>query len=301
MKMLNSLEQAPKGEGQAAPLAEGFSLLLRLLAPITPHICHALWKELGYGGDILTAPWPNPLDAALVQDEIELVLQVNGKTRGNVRVPAEATRAPIEAIGAGLGGDAEIHRGQAGEESRRRSRPPGQHRPLTRPCAILTLLPLLSLGACGFHLRGCLLAAFRQPLRQPAGSERFARHAQAQHRAGTRARVSDDAASAQATLQVVKDTQKDILSIGSDGRVREFQLVRTIHLPRRSTRPGTCWWPPAPSCSRRDVTFSDSAVLSKEAEEGLLWRDIQDDLVQQILRRLAAAKMRADATILPRQ
>jgi leucyl-tRNA synthetase len=93
MKMLNALEKTP-----ADPHArEGFSILLRLLSPITPHICHGLWRELGYGEDILAAPWPEPLDEALVQDEIELVLQVNGKTRGSVRVPAGADKAAIEA------------------------------------------------------------------------------------------------------------------------------------------------------------------------------------------------------------
>jgi leucyl-tRNA synthetase len=102
MKMLNALEKAPKSannanEGRDTVVAEGFSILLRVLSPITPHICHALWKELGYGDDILTAPWPEPLDEALVQDEIELVLQVNGKTRGSVRVAAGAERAVVEA------------------------------------------------------------------------------------------------------------------------------------------------------------------------------------------------------------
>ncbi|MDP2811476.1 MAG: class I tRNA ligase family protein [Rhodocyclaceae bacterium] len=95
MKMLNALEKSPSD----AHASEGFSILLRLLSPITPHICHALWVELGYGEDILKAPWPEPLEAAMVQDEIDLVLQVNGKTRGSVRVPAAASadRAAIEA------------------------------------------------------------------------------------------------------------------------------------------------------------------------------------------------------------
>ena len=92
MKMLNALEKAP-----ADPHArEGFSILLRLLSPITPHVCHELWRALDYGADILAAPWPEPLEEALVQDEIELVLQVNGKTRGSVRVPAGADKAAIE-------------------------------------------------------------------------------------------------------------------------------------------------------------------------------------------------------------
>jgi leucyl-tRNA synthetase len=102
MKMLNSLEkgasEANAGNGRDAVVAECFGILLRILSPITPHICHALWVELGYGTDILAAPWPEPVDAALVQDEEELVLQVNGKHRGNIRVKVGAERTAIEAV-----------------------------------------------------------------------------------------------------------------------------------------------------------------------------------------------------------
>ncbi|MDD3326508.1 MAG: leucine--tRNA ligase [Zoogloea sp.] len=111
MKMLNTLEQAfpeamPAPQGSATPIevdafsmlrAEGFGILLRVLSPLTPHISHALWAELGYGDDILTAAWPEPLEAALAQDEIELMLQVNGKLRGAVRVAADAPKDAIEA------------------------------------------------------------------------------------------------------------------------------------------------------------------------------------------------------------
>jgi leucyl-tRNA synthetase len=102
MKMLNSLEKAPgeanAADGRDAVVAECFGILLRILSPITPHICHALWIELGYGADILAAAWPEPLAAALVQDEEELVLQVNGKHRGNIRVKVGAERTAIEAM-----------------------------------------------------------------------------------------------------------------------------------------------------------------------------------------------------------
>ncbi|MFN3883590.1 MAG: leucine--tRNA ligase [Rhodocyclaceae bacterium] len=93
MKMLNALEKAPTD-----PYAsEGFSILLRVLSPIAPHITHALWIELGYGDDILKAPWPEPCEEALAQEEEELVLQVNGKLRGAIRVKAGADDAAIEA------------------------------------------------------------------------------------------------------------------------------------------------------------------------------------------------------------
>ena len=98
MKMLNALEKAPRDGALAAEvIEEGFGILLRVLSPLTPHISHALWRELGYGDDILAAAWPEPLEAALAQDEIELMLQVNGKLRGAVRVAADAPKDTIEA------------------------------------------------------------------------------------------------------------------------------------------------------------------------------------------------------------
>jgi leucyl-tRNA synthetase len=81
-----------------AVLTEGFSILLRLLSPICPHITHTLWRELGYGDDILAAAWPEPLAVALEQDEIELVIQVNGKLRGNIRVAKDADKATLEQL-----------------------------------------------------------------------------------------------------------------------------------------------------------------------------------------------------------
>ena len=75
---------------------EGLSILLRLLSPITPHIAQALWKELGFGDDILDAAWPTVDEAALIQDEIDIVLQVNGKLRGNLRVAKTADKAALE-------------------------------------------------------------------------------------------------------------------------------------------------------------------------------------------------------------
>jgi leucyl-tRNA synthetase len=72
------------------------NLLVRMLAPITPHICHVLWRELGYGEDILEAPWPEADERALVVEEQEIVVQVNGKLRGSIRVPHGAARDVLE-------------------------------------------------------------------------------------------------------------------------------------------------------------------------------------------------------------
>ena len=107
MKMLNALEKAPRQGALAAEVIEEcFGILLRVLSPLTPHISHVLWADLGYGEDILAAPWPEPQEAALVQDQIEFMLQVNGKLRGALHVPADAPREAIEA--AALGHEATV-------------------------------------------------------------------------------------------------------------------------------------------------------------------------------------------------
>ena len=110
MKILNTLEKyigerEDKNENHNNDMmalmfviAEGFSVLLRLLSPICPHITHVLWRKLGYGDDILAADWPEPLPEALEQDEIELVIQVNGKLRGNLRVAKDADKATLERL-----------------------------------------------------------------------------------------------------------------------------------------------------------------------------------------------------------
>jgi len=79
-------------------LWESTSILLRILSPIAPHITQTLWKELGYGEDILSAPWPEVDEAALVQDEIELMIQVNGKLRGSLRVAKDADKTALEQL-----------------------------------------------------------------------------------------------------------------------------------------------------------------------------------------------------------
>jgi leucyl-tRNA synthetase len=100
-KMLNTLESLPRtARGAAALTREGLSILLRVLYPIVPHTAWGLWQELGYAGEhggLLDAPWPEVDEAALAQESIELVLQVNGKLRGKLVVPAAADPAAIEA------------------------------------------------------------------------------------------------------------------------------------------------------------------------------------------------------------
>ncbi|OZB70383.1 MULTISPECIES: leucine--tRNA ligase [unclassified Thiomonas] len=120
MKLLNALEGADAAAaGMPAALREGFGILLRVLYPATPHIAHALWLELGYGaefGDLLDAPWPQVDEAALVQDTIELMLQVNGKLRGAIQVAASADKAAIEAAALASADFAKFSEGKAAKK-----------------------------------------------------------------------------------------------------------------------------------------------------------------------------------------
>jgi len=101
MKLLNTLEdfKADNSDGDKAVLCEGMSVLLRMLYPACPHITANLWAELGYAarlGDLLDSAWPEVDEAALVRDQVELMLQVNGKLRGAISVPANASKEDIE-------------------------------------------------------------------------------------------------------------------------------------------------------------------------------------------------------------
>ena len=99
MKMLNALDGAI-GQAGSAAITEGLGIVLRVLHPVTPHITHALWIELGFAGvhgPLIDASWPQVDEAALARDEIELVVQVNGKRRATIRVAADADDATVEA------------------------------------------------------------------------------------------------------------------------------------------------------------------------------------------------------------
>jgi len=99
MKILNTLEKVQKEAEKdwQAVAYEGYSILLRVLSPIAPHVTQVMWQNLKLGTDILTAKWPEPANAALVQDEVEYVVQVNGKLRGSISIPKSMAKEQIEA------------------------------------------------------------------------------------------------------------------------------------------------------------------------------------------------------------
>jgi leucyl-tRNA synthetase len=121
MKILNALEteKADASPIAAALLREGVGVLLRVLYPVAPHITWKLWNELGFAaadGDLLDAEFPKVDPAALARDEIELVVQVNGKLRSNIRVPAAAEKGAIEAAALA---DATVQKFVAGQPIKR--------------------------------------------------------------------------------------------------------------------------------------------------------------------------------------
>ena len=96
MSMVNVLNKLSGTQEGAAVVKEGVSIILRLLAPIAPHVTHQLWRDLGYGEDIQHADWPQVDEDALKQDSIEIVVQVNGKVRGKIAVAADADKDAVE-------------------------------------------------------------------------------------------------------------------------------------------------------------------------------------------------------------
>jgi LPS-assembly lipoprotein len=147
----------------------------------------------------------------------------------------------------------------------------------------------LVLASCGFQLRGSSQLPFNSihvgfPETSPLGAE-LKRNLR-----GGNAVVVDDAAQAEASLEVLSETRnKQILSLNSAGRVREYLLLYTLVFRVRDNQGGEIM-PATEITLRRNITFNESETLAKESEEALLYRDMQGDLVQQILRRLAAIK-----------
>jgi leucyl-tRNA synthetase len=98
MELCNELGKLDQQPQSRAVLQEGLQAIVLMLAPIVPHICHALWPALGGTGDILGAPWPLVDETALARETIDMVVQVNGKVRARMEVPADADKSAVEAL-----------------------------------------------------------------------------------------------------------------------------------------------------------------------------------------------------------
>lgn len=153
----------------------------------------------------------------------------------------------------------------------------------------LALALALALAGCGFQLRGTAELPF-ETIFVPSATSGIALDIKRNIQSGTRTRVVDDAGAAEAVLQFLQETrEKHILSLTGTGRVREFQLRYRVGFRLHDGKGGE--FLPANTIElTRDVTYNDAQVLAKETEEQLLYRDMQFDMVQLVMRRLAAAQ-----------
>ena len=153
----------------------------------------------------------------------------------------------------------------------------------------LLIFASLVLAGCGFHLRGTANVPF-ETLYLPSATGGIALDLKRNIQAGTRAKVVDDIKKADAVMQFTEETRsKEILSLTGTGRVREYQLRYRVSFRVHDGKGGD-YVPQTTIQLTRDISFNDSEILAKEAEEGLLYRDMQTDMVQQIMRRLAVAQ-----------
>lgn len=158
---------------------------------------------------------------------------------------------------------------------------------MTRRLAAACLVLALAAG-CGFQLRGAADLPFESI--QVPGTGGIAVALKRGIQAGSRTAIVDDPKGAQARLEVTLEArQKEILSLTAEGRVREFRLIYRVGFRVHDGQGGE-FVAPATLQVSRDMTYSDAQLLAKEAEEQALYRDMQNDMVQQILRRLASAR-----------
>ena len=154
--------------------------------------------------------------------------------------------------------------------------------------AVATALP-----GCGFQLRGSN-GSYNMPFHSiyvglPDNSA-LGTELRRNLRAGDQVTIADTASAAEAQLVVLGENRgKQILSLNSLGRVREYLLTYTLSFTVRDAK-GVELLPATEISLRRNMAFDETQVLAKESEEALLYRDMQADLVQQIMRRLAAMK-----------
>lgn len=160
--------------------------------------------------------------------------------------------------------------------------------------ALAAVALVATASGCGFHLRGARVLPFDTIYLAGTNNNALAAELARNIRVGTNAKVVPERAGAAAVLDILTEARdREILSLNAQGRAREYTLRLRLSF-RVSDGKGRDFIPPTEIAVQRDISFNESEVLAKESEEALLYRDMQTDLVQQILRRLAAVK--PDAT-----
>ncbi len=161
-----------------------------------------------------------------------------------------------------------------------------------RPALALTILAGLALGACGFKLRGNQNYAFQTLAIMPNPGGALAIELRRSVGSAVHVLAADEPLTqAQVVLDLAQEQrEKVVVGVNSSGQVREFQLRIRLKF-RVHTPQGKELTPDSEIVQQRDISFNESAVLAKEAEEGMLYRDMQTDIVQQLMRRLASVKL----------
>lgn len=160
----------------------------------------------------------------------------------------------------------------------------------------LMLLAAVMLSACGFHMRGPAQLPFKSIYLGFSGNSSLGTELKRYIRASG-VEVTDQATEAEAVMQVLANTtEKKILTLNSNGQVREYSLYQRFSFQVKD-QAGKVTIAPIQIVLKRDVTYDPNQELAKQAEEVLLYRDMQSDLVQQILRRLSATKTNVDETV----
>ena len=161
---------------------------------------------------------------------------------------------------------------------------------------IILLLAALALAGCGFQLRGTADLPFKTIYMPPANQPGVALDLRRNIQAGTRTTVVDDPKGAEAVLEFTQESrEKTILSLAANGRVREFELQYRVSFRVHDNKGGE-FLPSNTVLLKRAVTFNDTDILAKEREDEQIYRSMESDMVQQILRRLEAAQRpRAEA------
>ena len=156
---------------------------------------------------------------------------------------------------------------------------------------LAAIIAFMMLSACGFALRGPVALPFNSIYIGMSEGSALGGELRRQIRANGQTQVMSNAKDAQVVLEVMNETRdKQILSLNSQGRVREYNLIYNFRFRLRDNA-GKEYLEPVDIQLKRNISFNESQVLAKEAEEVLLYRDMQSDLVQQIMRRLSVVKM----------
>ena len=164
---------------------------------------------------------------------------------------------------------------------------------ILRPSSLVLLAASLLLAGCGFQLRGTATLPFNTMYVQAASTSVFAVLLKRVVVSGSGARITERPDEAEVILQILNEAQeKQILSLSGGGRVSEYQLRYRVSF-RLTDSKNREHIPASEILLRRDYSYNDSQVLATESEEALLYRDMRNDAVSQLVRRLQAAKLQS--------